>query len=237
MIMRSVLFTLLALLALPAPASGEWTCAEAQYASAVCPWFGEAENGLAAPRVAMRWSSDGYNPGSAVGRLNDGIFAIVSLPRGGPSGGTAFLLDIGYEPHWQPDKARVLVPETVTVRLGDKHWRTNAPQRQPPNALDHSWLRYVDGNIYRFTFGPDLVAAMLAASDAAPRTYRDLFVHAKRPGVLRFEIHFRDAGGRIVSSDDIIEIDSGRCEARCQPLLSLAGFTEAYRGSAADADK
>lgn len=224
--MKRLLPILLAALALSAPAGAERICADAVYASEVCPWFGEAEDGFAAPRVAMRWSSDGYRPGSKVGRWNDGIYVIVSLPRAQPSGVATLLLDIGYEPPFM--RARPLTPVAVDVRLGDEQWRADAPQPLPPAPDAHPWLRSVEGSAYRFTFGPDLVAAMLAASDDAPRTYRDLLLVDEPTGVLRFEILFRDANGGIVSSSDIVQVDSGRCEAYCRPLLSPAGFAEAY---------
>lgn len=217
------------------PARAEWSCADATYASETCPWFGQAD-GHAAPAVGMRWSSDGYHPGSAAGRWNDGIYAIVSLPRGEPAGAAALWIDIGYEQHWQPDKARALEPVALIVRLGEAQWRADAPQPLPPASDQHRWLHYVEEDVYRFAFGPDLVAAMLAASDAAPRSYRALF-EDDPPGVLHFEILFRNADGGIVSSNDILEIDSGRCEVNCQPRLSLAGFAEAYDGSAAGTDE
>ena len=76
----------------------------------------------------------------------------------------------------------------------------------------------------------------LATSAATPRNYGNLYDDAAR-GVLRFEILFRDADGGMVLSDDIIEIDSGICEERCQPRLSLAGFAEAYEENVADASR
>lgn len=235
--MRRLLPALLAAFALPAPAGAEWSCADATYASEVCPWFreapwfGEAADGLAAPKVAMRWSSDGYPPGSAAGRWIDGIYVIVSLPAAGPSGSAALLVDIAYEPHWQQGRARALTPEAVIVRLGEEDRRADAPERLPPASDRYHWPYIVEEDVYRFSFGADLVAAMLAASDAAPHSYRDLFLGDDPTAVLRFEILFRDTDGDIVSSNDIIEIDSGICEANCRPFLSLAGFAEAYEGN------
>ncbi len=193
-------------------------------------------DGFAAPTVAMRWSSDGYLVGSAVGRWNDGIYVIVRFPRAQPYDVAALLLDIGYEPHWQPDKMRSHEPVAVTLRLRETQWRADTPQLLPPLANDHPRQEIFAGHLHRFTFGPDPVAAMLAASDAAPRSHRDLMGEDPQ-GVLHVEILFRDADGGIASSNDILEIDSGTCEARCQPRLSLAGFAEAYNGSAADTDE
>src|SRR5690606_30660209 len=110
--MRAALLALLAALALPVPASAEWSCADATYASEVCPWFreapwfGEAADGYAVPSVAMRWSSDGYPPGSAAMNWNDGIYVIATLPAAGPRDAAALLVDIAYEPHWQRGEAR-----------------------------------------------------------------------------------------------------------------------------------
>lgn len=228
---------LLAALALPAPAGAGWTCGQATYASETCPWFGEAGEGLAAPTVAMRWSSDGYHPESAVGRWNDGIYAIVSLPRAGSPDGAALRLDVAYEPHWQPREARDLRPAAVILRLEDEHWRADVPAAPPRLADGHHWLQGMEGRVSRFAFGPGLVAAMLAASDAAPHAYRDLFLGEDPSGVLHVENLFRDVDGNSVSSNDIVGIDSARCEANCLPRLSLAGFAEAYRGSTSDADE
>ncbi|WP_071796885.1 hypothetical protein [Natronohydrobacter thiooxidans] len=239
--MRRAFVVLLAVLALPAPASAEWSCADATYASEVCPWvreapwFGEAADGYAVPGVAMRWSSDGYPPGSAAMNWNDGIYVIVTLPAAGPRDAAALLVDIAYEPHGWQGEARALMPEAVIVRLGEKDWRADAPEYPPPASDRFHWPpRYVGGNLYRFTFGADLVAAMLAASTVALHSYRDIFLSDDPSAVLRFEILFRDDDGGIFSSDDILEIDSGICEVNCRPHLSLAGFAEAYAGSAAD---
>lgn len=242
--MRAALLALLAALALPAPAGAEWSCADATYASEVCPWFreapwfGEAADGYATPGVGMRWSSDGYPPGSAAMNWNDGIYVIATLPAAGPRDAAALLVDIAYEPHWQQGQARALTPEAVIVRLGEKDWRADAPEYPLPTSDRVHWPPlYVEGNLYRFTFGPDLVAAMLAASATAPHSYRDIFLSDDPAAVLRFEILFRDADGGMVSSNDILKINSGICETNCQPRLSLAGFVEAYDGSAADANK
>ena len=241
--MRAALLVLLSTLALPVPASAAWSCADATYASEVCPWFreapwfGEAADGYAVPSVAMRWSSDGYPPGSAAMNWNDGIYVIATLPAAGPRDAAALLVDIAYEPHRWQGEARALTPEAVIVRLGAEDWRAAAPEYAPPTSDRFHWPPlHVEGNLYRFTFGPDLVAAMLAASETAPRRYGDLYGDAAQ-GVLRFEILFRGADGDIVSSNDILEIDSGVCETNCQPHLSLAGFAEAYDGSVADANK
>ena len=242
--MRAALLVLLSTLALPVPASAAWSCADATYASEICPWFreapwfGEAADGYAVPSVAMRWSSDGYPPGSAAMNWNDGIYVIATLPAAGPRDAAALLVDIAYEPHWQRGEARALTPEAVIVRLGAEDWRADAPEFALPTSDRFQWPPlYVEGkNLYRFTFGPDLVAAMLAASETAPRRYGDLYGDAAQ-GVLRFEILFRGADGDIVSSNDILEIDSGICETNCQQHLSLAGFAEAYDGSVADANK
>ena len=241
--MRAALLVLLSTLALPVPASAAWSCADATYASEICPWFreapwfGEAADGYAVPSVAMRWSSDGYPPGSAAMNWNDGIYVIATLPAAGPRDAAALLVDIAYEPHRWQGEARALTPEAVIVRLGAEDWRAAAPEYAPPTSDRFHWPPlYVEGNLYRFTFGPDLVAAMLAASETAPRRYGDLYGDAAQ-GVLRFEILFRGADGDIVSSNDILEIDSGTCETNCQPRLSLAGFAEAYDRSVADASK
>ena len=242
--MRAALLVLLSTLALPVPASAAWSCADATYASEICPWFreapwfGEAADGYAVPSVAMRWSSDGYPPGSAAMNWNDGIYVIATLPAAGPRDAAALLVDIAYEPHRWQGEARALTPEAVIVRLGPEDWRAAAPEYAPPTSDRFHWPPlYVEGkNLYRVTFGPDLVAAMLAASETAPRRYGDLYGDAAQ-GVLRFEILFRGADGDIVSSNDILEIDSGICETNCQQHLSLAGFAEAYDGSVADANK
>src|SRR5690606_27762847 len=146
---------------------------------------------------------------------NSGLF-IATLPAAGPRDAAALLVDIAYEPHWQRGEARALTPEAVIVRLGAEDWRADAPEYAPPTSDRFHWPPlYVEGNLYRFTFGPDLVAAMLAASETAPRRYGDLYGDAAQ-GVLRFEILFRGVDGDIVSSNDILEIDSGTCETNCQ---------------------
>lgn len=241
--MRTALLALLAALALPVPASAAWSCADATYASEVCPWFreapwlGEATDGYAVPGVAVRWSSDGYPPGSAAMNWNDGIYVIVNLPSAGSLDAAALLVDIAYEPHRRQGEARALTPEAVIVWLVEEDWRADAPEYAPPASDRFHWPPlYVEGNLYRFTFGPDHVAAMLAASETAPRRYGDLYGDAAQ-GVLRFEILFRGVDGSMVSSNDVLEIDSGTCETNCQPRLSLAGFAEAYDRSVADASK
>lgn len=234
--MRHFPLIILVALALPASAHAEWSCGDAIYASELCPWFDPPADGFAAPAVGRRWSSDGYLVGSAVGRWNDGIHVIVNLPHSEALGAATLWIDIGYEPHWRPDKARALEPAALILRLGEAQWRADAPRPLPPAHDDQRWLHYFEAPLYRFTFDVDVVAAMLTASDVAPRSYGDLYGDAPR-GVLRMEILFRDADGGIVSSNDILEIDSGTCETRCQPRLSLAGFAEAYNRSAADADE
>src|SRR5690606_23307029 len=115
--MRTARLALLSTLALPVPASAAWSCTDATYASEICPWFGEATDGYAVPSVAMRWSSDGYPPGSAAGNWNDGIYVIATLPAAGPRDAAALLVDIAYEPHRRQGEARALTPEAVIVRL------------------------------------------------------------------------------------------------------------------------
>lgn len=242
--MSAALLALLAALALPVPVSAEWSCADATYASEVCPWFreapwlGKAADGHAVPGVAMRWSSDGYPPGSAAMNWNDGIHVIATLAAAGPRDAAALLVDIAHEPHRWQGEARALTPEAVIVRLGAEDWRADAPENPPPTSDRFHWppLFFEGDNLYRFTFGADLVAAMLAASETAPRRYGDLYGHAAQ-GVLRFEILFRGADGDIVSSSDILETESGTCETNCQPRLSLAGFAEAHDRSVADASE
>lgn len=122
--MRAALLALLAALALPVPASAEWSCADATYASEVCPWFGEAADGYAVPSVAMRWSSDGYPPGSAAMNWNDGIYVIVTLPAAGPRDAAALLVDIAYEPHWQRGEPKECRNAMVTANFH----RSNGPR-------------------------------------------------------------------------------------------------------------
>lgn len=234
--MRAVLLALPAALMLPAPASGEWSCADATYASELCPWFSEAADGHAALSVPMRWSSGGYPPGSAAGNWNDGIYVIVGLADARQSDADALLADVAYEPHRRRDEARTLTPEVVIVRLGNEDWRTDVPQLLLLAPDRYRWPYTVRENVYRFTFGPELVAAMLAASADAPRNYDGLYGDGVQ-GVLRLDIHFRDADGGMVSSNDILQIDSGTCETNCQPVLSLAAFAEAYERGLADAGR
>lgn len=134
--MRAALLVLLSTLALPVPASAAWSCADATYASEICPWFreapwfGEAADGYAVPSVAMRWSSDGYPPGSAAMNWNDGIYVIATLPAAGPRDAAALLVDIAYEPHKQRGEARALTPEAVIVRLGAEDWLLRTPRNR-----------------------------------------------------------------------------------------------------------
>jgi hypothetical protein len=233
--MKHLPLILLMVFAAPVPASAAWSCADATYASELCPWFGEGDEGFAAPIVEMRWSSDGYPPGSAAASVNDGIVAIVRLPRAAPSDG-AILLDISYEPHWLPGQARSLTPEAVILRLGERLWRAEAQEPTLPLTSNHPTFPHSAAPSHHFAFGADTLAAMLSASDAAPRSYHALYGDDPS-GVLHFEILFRGPDEGIVTSNDILQIDSGGCETHCQPRLSLAGFAAVYNQADGDADE
>ena len=222
---RSLSLAFLMAAATPVPAAADWSCADAIHASATCPWLGPTVEGHAVPPVAVRWSSEGYLPGSAVGRWTDGIHVILRLPRSEPHGAANLWIDVGYEPHWQPDEARALVPVEVTLRLGDVTWRAREAHLQESSgpAAD-----IFEGPLHRFTFDADIVAAMLAGAEAAPLS--DAALHADDPpGVLHVDILFQEQDGGFVSANDILQIDSGECRTRCAPRVSLAGFAEAFR--------
>ena len=224
--MRRFLIALMAAFTLPAAASAGWSCAEALYASELCPWFGKADENFAAPTFGKRWSSDGYHLGSRAGRWNDGIYVLVRIPHAVPPGSAVLWIDVGYESHWSPREARALDPVAVILRLDDRQWRAETSTPVPPD--NNPWHTRPDQTFHRFTFSADTLDAMLAASATAPLNYRDLH-GGDSASVLHVEILFRDAGDGIVSSNEILKIDSGRCEVNCQPRLSLAGFAEAYR--------
>lgn len=236
--MRRMLLIMPFLVLASAPAGAGPLCAEKPYADELCPWFDEAmpgleQPGLAAPVPRMRWSRDGYHPGSAAASVEDGIHVVVRLPWTGDR--AALALDIGYEPDWQPDRGRSLVPETAIIRLAEREWRSGASEALPQRRDPHDWKMPASVELFRFRFKPELVDAMLAASDAAPQNYHELYA-ANARGVLRFEILFRDPAGGIVSSNEILDISNGDCEVNCQPVLSLAGFRDAFAGGGATRD-